>query len=154
MARAREVAAGTCMGKTRSGGSVLHVTRNTGRSIFRLLMIDGVSPAPTRRFGPPLPREGAGEGEGVAIFHDGPPADVAPRSAPRRASGDIGCYVPITLSDPLQLDAAAHREAASGGAHRAHRQAGALLPPLVVAGTDRRVRAGRRARWSDRREFF
>ena len=27
MARAREVAAGTCMGKTRSGGSVLHVTR-------------------------------------------------------------------------------------------------------------------------------
>ena len=63
MARAREVAAGTCMGKTRSGGSVLHVTRNTGRSIFRLLMIDGVSPAPTRRVGPPLPREGAGEGE-------------------------------------------------------------------------------------------
>jgi hypothetical protein len=30
----------------------------------------------------------------MAIFHDGPPADFAPRPVPRRPSGDIGCYVP------------------------------------------------------------
>lgn len=30
----------------------------------------------------------------MVIFHDGPPADFAPRSAPRRPSGSIGCYVP------------------------------------------------------------
>jgi len=72
------------------------------------------TPAPPRRFGSPLPREGAGEGEGLAIFHDDPPADFAP-PVPRRPSGEIGCYVPHSELAHSYLPNPPARRAASRG---------------------------------------
>ena len=63
---------------------------------------------------------GCGEGEGMAIFHDGPPADVAP-APPHRPSGDIGCYVVLARS--------------SGGPRPARRsQPGSSWPTSVSRG--------------------